>query len=142
MGGFNDPQRNMIAGKPKWQIAMEIKALRQRWPLTDGQCAELLETMQEIVRTCPDPKYKIGATQAILAMQKMDQEAALANIKLNRELSDGIPEHELDDAIEGELADLAGSPETPFLGPNQGAESKEPAARPPDDPDDTPAGLS
>lgn len=140
--GFNDPQRKMIAGKPKWQVAMEIKALRQRWPMTDGQCAELLETMQEIIRTCPDPKYKIGATQAILAMQKMDQDAALANIKLNRELSDGIPEHELDDAIEGELANLADSPQAPPAGPNQGTESGEAAADAPDDPDDTPAGLS
>lgn len=140
--GFNDPQRKMIAGKPKWQIAMEIKALRQRWPMTDGQCAELLETMQEIIRTCPDPKYKIGATQAILVMQKMDQDAALANIKLNRELSDDIPEHELDSVIDGQLANLASGPKAPAIGQDQGAEGAAERSCPAEDTDDPPAGLS
>lgn len=126
-----------INGKPLWEIKMEMRALRQRFNLTDGQCSELLEAMQELaLNKQVDPKYRINATRAILGMMRLDQISAIEVLKITGKQIDGIPEDEIDGVIDGELAELAGSPEAPPTGPNPGAEGVSDGEAPTADPDD------
>lgn len=122
---------------------MEMRALRQRFNLTDGQCAELLEAMQEIALNKEgDPKYRIGAVRAILGMMRLDQISAIEVLRVTGKQADGVPEDELDGVIDGELADMASSPEAPAIGADPGAEEPRDRESAAEDPDSPPEGLS
>lgn len=138
---YHEGRRKLIFGKPVWEVRMEMRALRQRFNLTDGQCNELLSKMQEIVLESPDPRYQIGAFRAILGAMRLDQIGAIEVMKITGKQIDGVPEDELDNVIDGELADMADSPEAPPLGENSGAEGPGRAEADADDADDPPAGL-
>jgi len=121
---------------------MEMRALRQRFDITDEQCQDLIAEMQLIAKDrAAGQKYQIGAFNAIVSAMGLDQRAAIAVMKYHKEMVDAVPDEQLDNVIEGRLADVASESQAPPAQEDRGASFAE-GEDDPDGADDPPEGLS
>lgn len=145
---YHEGRRKLIFGKPVWEVRMEMRALTQKFDISNEVCRELVQQMQAIsLDKNEGAKYRIGAFNAIVGAMRLDQQAAIAVMKYHTEMAKSVPDDQLDSVIDselpaGELADMADSPEAPPLGADSGAEGPGRAEADADDADDPPAGLS